>query len=100
MEIRNGNPNDITTNVDAHPGETASNPDQSTSTRTAPEVRYGHLGIGQEGQGRSATKTDIVLKKRQSAKGITIQALMDATGWQVQSVRGFLSGGRSACRRR
>ncbi|RUY59249.1 DUF3489 domain-containing protein [Mesorhizobium sp. M7A.F.Ca.CA.001.09.2.1] len=38
------------------------------------------------------TKTDIVLKKLKSAKGATIQTLMDATGWQAHSVRGFLSG--------
>ncbi|RWN26139.1 MAG: DUF3489 domain-containing protein [Mesorhizobium sp.] len=39
-----------------------------------------------------STKTDIVLKKLKSAKGITVQALMEATGWQAHSVRGFLSG--------
>ncbi|MER8843669.1 DUF3489 domain-containing protein [Mesorhizobium australicum] len=38
------------------------------------------------------TKTDIVLKKLKSAKGVTMQVLMDATGWQAHSVRGFLSG--------
>ncbi|TPK34217.1 DUF3489 domain-containing protein [Mesorhizobium sp. B2-5-3] len=38
------------------------------------------------------TKTDIVLKKLKSAKGVTIQTLMEATGWQAHSVRGFLSG--------
>jgi hypothetical protein len=40
----------------------------------------------------AVTKTDIVLKKLKSAKGVTIQTLMDATGWQAHSVRGFLSG--------
>ncbi|MER8807542.1 DUF3489 domain-containing protein [Mesorhizobium australicum] len=38
------------------------------------------------------TKTDIILKKLKSTKGVTIQSLMDATGWQAHSVRGFLSG--------
>ncbi|ESZ70317.1 hypothetical protein X727_12440 [Mesorhizobium sp. L103C119B0] len=33
-----------------------------------------------------------MLKKLKSAKGVTIQVLMDATGWQAHSVRGFLSG--------
>lgn len=45
------------------------------------------------------TKADIVLKKLKSAKGVTIQTPMDATGWQAHSVRGFLSGtvkGRSS----
>lgn len=41
---------------------------------------------------RSETKADIVLKKLRSAKGVTIAALTEATGWQQHSVRGFLSG--------
>jgi len=38
------------------------------------------------------TKADVVIKKLRSSKGATIDALMDATGWQAHSVRGFLSG--------
>lgn len=37
------------------------------------------------------TKTSLVLKKLQSPKSVTIEALMEATGWQAHSVRGFLS---------
>lgn len=37
------------------------------------------------------TKSAIVLKKLCSAKGATIKQLMQATGWQAHSVRGFLS---------
>lgn len=37
------------------------------------------------------TKASIVLKKLGSSKGTTIQAMMEATGWQAHSVRGFLS---------
>lgn len=37
------------------------------------------------------TKASIVLKKLKSPKGVTIEALMEATGWQAHSVRGFLS---------
>lgn len=40
---------------------------------------------------RGPTKTEIVLKKLRSAKGVTIAQLGDATGWQAHSVRGFLS---------
>lgn len=38
------------------------------------------------------TKTDTVLKKLRLAKGTTIDGLIEATGWQPHSVRGFLSG--------
>ena len=37
------------------------------------------------------TKTSIVVKKLRSTKGVTIDILMEATGWQAHSVRGFLS---------
>ena len=40
----------------------------------------------------AATKAELVLKKLTSPKGASIQALMEATGWQAHSVRGFLSG--------
>lgn len=37
-------------------------------------------------------KSEIVLKKLRTANGATIAQLMQATGWQAHSVRGFLSG--------
>ncbi|MFC0218007.1 DUF3489 domain-containing protein [Pseudochelatococcus lubricantis] len=37
-------------------------------------------------------KTDIVLKKLRLARGVTIAQLAEVTGWQLHSVRGFLSG--------
>jgi hypothetical protein len=39
----------------------------------------------------AASKTDVVLKKLRSAKGVSIDQLTEATGWQPHSVRGFLS---------
>ncbi len=42
--------------------------------------------------GGGPNKADVVLKKLRSAKGATIAMLMQATGWQAHSVRGFLSG--------
>lgn len=36
-------------------------------------------------------KADIILKKLRSPRGVTIETLMQATGWQAHSVRGFLS---------
>ena len=38
------------------------------------------------------SKTDIVLKKLRSARGMTIAQIMEMTNWQAHSVRGFMSG--------
>lgn len=38
------------------------------------------------------SKTDTVLRKLRLARGATIAQLAEATGWQLHSVRGFLSG--------
>jgi hypothetical protein len=39
-----------------------------------------------------SSKAEIVLRKLRAAKGATVPMLMEATGWQAHSVRGFLSG--------
>ncbi len=38
------------------------------------------------------TKTDMILKLLRRKRGITLAELVEATGWQAHSVRGFLSG--------
>lgn len=38
-----------------------------------------------------STKANVVLKKLRMARGVTIAQLAEATGWQLHSVRGFLS---------
>jgi hypothetical protein len=40
----------------------------------------------------ATSKAEQVLKKLGSARGVTVQQMMEATGWQAHSVRGFLSG--------
>jgi hypothetical protein len=40
---------------------------------------------------RDGSKTDLVLKKLRQARGATVAQIIEATGWQSHSVRGFLS---------
>ena len=78
----------------AEAADTASSVDNSTPTRKGRAksgVTISEMPKKTKDEA-PATKTDIVLKKLKSAKGITLQALMEATGWQAHSVRGFLSG--------
>ena len=37
------------------------------------------------------SKADLVVKKLRLARGVTVPQIMEATGWQAHSVRGFLS---------
>ncbi|MER9408399.1 MULTISPECIES: DUF3489 domain-containing protein [unclassified Mesorhizobium] len=81
---------------DAQSGETATNLNQSSSTRK-PRQRSGMTTSVMAKKAKdeppaAPTKTDVVIKKLKSAKGVTIQAIVEATGWQAHSVRGFLSG--------
>lgn len=51
----------------------------------------GDIGIKQNANPSHRTKADAVLNRLRTTKGTTIEGLMEATGWQAHSVRGFLS---------
>src|SRR5690606_140420 len=50
--------------------------------------------IGKAGSSKASatSKSETVIKMLKGGKGTTIAAMMEATGWQAHSVRGFLSG--------
>lgn len=62
----------------------------AASAKTA-TPKLGDDAVVAKKPGAAETKASIVLKKLNSPKGATIQAVMEATGWQAHSVRGFLS---------
>ena len=61
-------------------------------SQPAPTRKKHPLKVEADPKSPVQTKSDIVLKKLRSAKGATLDTLMEATGWQAHSVRGFLSG--------
>jgi hypothetical protein len=50
-----------------------------------------HVTLVQSSNG-SSSKQDTVLGMLREAKGTTLAAIMEATGWQQHSVRGFFAG--------
>lgn len=61
---------------------------QAQNPQRAPDVAE----IRSSASGRAeGSKTELVLKKLRLARGATVAQIMEATGWQAHSVRGFLS---------
>lgn len=55
----------------------------------ASEVSAGKVGSS---KAPATSKTETVIRMLKGGKGVTVAAMMEATGWQAHSVRGFLSG--------
>ena len=58
-----------------------------TADANAPELTPASMTKKRVG----SSKSDAVLKKLRLARGVTVAQIMEATGWQGHSVRGFLS---------
>ena len=86
--------------LDAEPSEAATAPTTGPGgkfdklrTHTRKRAAQGRAPDGRSPVSATAgSKTEIVLKKLKAAKGATLPMLMEATGRQAHSVRGFLSG--------
>ena len=70
------------------PNKTAS---ATASDAIAPQIEPRDSIIASTGETK-LNKTDTVVRLLCSERGATIPDIMDATGWQAHSVRGFLSG--------
>jgi hypothetical protein len=78
-------------------GNADKSPAASGEARASMKPHAKTTTVGSKAQTKSAnkagpSKTDLVLKKLRTTKGTTLAQLVDLTGWQQHSVRGFLSG--------
>ena len=64
-------------------------PKQARGRKSRPPVP---LAPADKGTARKNTKQARLIEMMQRAGGVPIQQIMDFTGWQQHSVRGFLSG--------